>query len=87
MVGWPSNTATNGEAVGTRRFQVLHDQVMSRPGAEERVAQHRAEALAEIERYNALTATDEYLADLAAEVGDPSADERARAQAIVTRIH
>jgi hypothetical protein len=76
-----------GSGVGTKRFQVLHDQVMSRPGAAQRIAQHRAEALAEIELYNALAATDEYLADLAAEVGDPSVDDRAQARAIVRRLH
>ena len=41
---------------------------------------------AEIERRDALDATDEYLADLAAEVGEPSARDRARARAIVRRI-
>lgn len=73
--------------MSTKRFQLLHDQLMSRPGAEERVAQHRAEALAEIERYNALVAADEYLADLSADVGEPSVDDRARARTIVRRIN
>jgi post-segregation antitoxin (ccd killing protein) len=41
---------------------------------------------AEIERRNALDATDEYLAELAAEVGEPSTRDRARARAIVRRI-
>ena len=41
---------------------------------------------AEIERRDALDATDEYLADLAAEVGEPSARDRAWARAIVRRI-
>ena len=41
---------------------------------------------AEIERRDALDATDQYLADLAAEVGEPSARDRARARLIVRRI-
>ena len=41
---------------------------------------------AEIERRVALDATDEYSSDLAAEVGEPSARDRARARAIVRRI-
>jgi post-segregation antitoxin (ccd killing protein) len=42
---------------------------------------------AEIERQDTLDATDEYLAELAAEVGEPSTKDRARARAIVRRIH
>ena len=41
---------------------------------------------AEIERRDALDATDQYLAELAAEVGEPSARDRARARLIVRRI-
>ncbi len=41
---------------------------------------------AEIERRDALDATDEYLAELAAEVGEPSTKDRARARAVVRRI-
>ena len=41
---------------------------------------------AEIERRNALEATDTYLAELAAEVGSPSERERARARVIVRRV-
>ena len=41
---------------------------------------------AEIERRDALDATDEYLSELAAEVEEPSARDRARARAIVRRI-
>jgi post-segregation antitoxin (ccd killing protein) len=41
---------------------------------------------AEIERRDALDATDEYLAELAAEVGEPSTRDRERARAIVRRI-
>ena len=41
---------------------------------------------AEIERRDALDATDVYLTELAAEVGEPSARDRARAKAIVRRI-
>ena len=41
---------------------------------------------AEIERRNALDATDTYLAELAAEVGSPSERERARARVIVRRV-
>jgi post-segregation antitoxin (ccd killing protein) len=41
---------------------------------------------AEIERQDALDATDKYVAELAAEVGEPSTKDRARARAIVHRI-
>jgi len=41
---------------------------------------------AELERRAALDATDEYLADLAAEVGEPSGSQQARADAIARRI-
>ena len=41
---------------------------------------------AEIERRDALDATDEYLAELSAEVGEPSTRDRARARAIVRRV-
>ena len=41
---------------------------------------------AEMERQDALAATDEYLADLAAEVGEPSSRQRSQAQAIARRI-
>jgi post-segregation antitoxin (ccd killing protein) len=41
---------------------------------------------AEIERQDALDATDEYLAELAAEVQAPSQRDRARARAIVRRV-
>jgi post-segregation antitoxin (ccd killing protein) len=41
---------------------------------------------AEIERQDTLDATDNYLAELAAEVGEPSTKDRARARAIVRRI-
>lgn len=41
---------------------------------------------AEIERRDALDATDQYLAELAAEVGEPTARDRARARLIVRRI-
>jgi post-segregation antitoxin (ccd killing protein) len=41
---------------------------------------------AEVARLDALDATDEYLAELAAEVGEPSARDRAWAQAIVRQI-
>ena len=41
---------------------------------------------AEIERRNALEATDSYLAELAADVGTPSERERARARVIVRRV-
>jgi post-segregation antitoxin (ccd killing protein) len=41
---------------------------------------------AEIERRDALDATDQYLADLAAEVGQPTAKDRARAKLIVRRV-
>lgn len=41
---------------------------------------------AEVERRQALDATHDYLAELAAEVGEPTVRERARAEAIVRRI-
>ncbi len=41
---------------------------------------------AEIERRDAIDATDEYLADLESEVGPPSERDRARARAIVRRV-
>jgi post-segregation antitoxin (ccd killing protein) len=41
---------------------------------------------AEIERRDALDATDQYLAELAAKVGEPSPRDRARALAIAQRI-
>ena len=41
---------------------------------------------AEIERRDAMGATDEYLAELAAEVGIPSERDRSRARAIVRRV-
>jgi post-segregation antitoxin (ccd killing protein) len=42
---------------------------------------------AEIERQDALDATDRYLEELAAEVGEPSPRDRARAKRIVQRVH
>jgi post-segregation antitoxin (ccd killing protein) len=41
---------------------------------------------AEIERQDALDAADQYLAELAAEVGQPTVRDRARAKRIVQRI-
>ena len=41
---------------------------------------------AEMERQDALAATDEYLADLAAEVGEPSSRQRSQAEAVARRI-
>lgn len=41
---------------------------------------------AEIERQDALDATDRYLEELAAEVGTPTARDRARARRIVQQI-
>jgi post-segregation antitoxin (ccd killing protein) len=41
---------------------------------------------AELERRDALGATDEYLAELAEEVGEPSVRQQSRAEAIVRRI-
>jgi post-segregation antitoxin (ccd killing protein) len=41
---------------------------------------------AELERRDVLEATDEYLTELAAEVGEPTARQRSRADAIVRRI-
>jgi len=41
---------------------------------------------AEIQRRDALAATDEFLSELVAEVGEPSAEDRARATAIARRI-
>ena len=41
---------------------------------------------AEVERRQALDATEQYLAELEAEVGDPIARQRTRAETIVRRI-
>jgi post-segregation antitoxin (ccd killing protein) len=41
---------------------------------------------AEIERQDALDATDRYLEELAVEVGEPSPRDRARAKRIVQRV-
>ena len=41
---------------------------------------------AEVERRQALDATDDYLTELMAEVGEPTARERARSEAIVRQI-
>ena len=41
---------------------------------------------AELERRNVLEATDDYLTGLAAEVGEPTARQQSRADAIVRRI-
>ncbi len=41
---------------------------------------------AEIERRDALDATDEYVESLADEVGEPTARQRAQAEAVVRRI-
>ena len=41
---------------------------------------------AELERRDAIDATDEYLAELAAQVGTPTQRDRARARAIVRRV-
>jgi post-segregation antitoxin (ccd killing protein) len=41
---------------------------------------------AELERQRALEATDEYLEELMSEVGEPTSDEVARADAIVRKI-
>lgn len=41
---------------------------------------------AELERQQAIEAADRYLEELADEVGEPSADETARADAIASRI-
>ena len=41
---------------------------------------------AELERRDVLEATDAYLAELAAEVGEPTARQQSRADAIVRRI-
>jgi post-segregation antitoxin (ccd killing protein) len=41
---------------------------------------------AEMKRQDALDATDEYLADLIAKVGEPTAEQTAKAEAITNRI-
>jgi post-segregation antitoxin (ccd killing protein) len=46
----------------------------------------QAAVRAELERRGALEATDDYLAALADEVGEPSARQRATADAVVRRI-
>jgi len=62
----------------------LHAQVKARglPASELLQAAVRTE----LHRQDLLTATDGYLQELAAEVGEPSEQERARAAAIASRI-
>jgi len=62
----------------------LHAQVKERglPASELLQAAVRTE----LHRQDLLTATDGYLQELAAEVGEPSEQERARAAAIASRI-
>jgi hypothetical protein len=53
------------------------------PGAEH---QSQNAARAELRRAAAMQATDEYLADLVAKVGEPSAEQTAEAEALTNRI-
>ncbi len=53
----------------TKNYRELHDQVVSRPGAAERLAALRNETLAEIGLYELRRALDRSQTDLAAELG------------------
>ena len=46
----------------------------------------QAAVRAELRRQDLLAETDRYVADLIAEVGEPSADQRARAGAVAARL-
>jgi post-segregation antitoxin (ccd killing protein) len=62
----------------------LYDQVKSRHLPASELLQTAVRA--ELRRQDLLAETDAYLADLIAEVGEPTADERARAEAIAREI-
>jgi predicted transcriptional regulator len=53
----------------TKNYRELHEQVVSRPGAAERLAALRSETLAEIGLYELRRALDRSQTDLAAELG------------------
>lgn len=62
----------------------LYEQVKTRHLPASELLQQAVRA--EVRRQDLLSETDAYLADLLAEVGDPSPHERARAEAIARRI-
>ena len=62
----------------------LYDEVKSRKLPASELLQ--AAVRAELERQEALDETDAYLAELAAALGPPAADEQARAEAVARRI-
>ncbi|MGH3236927.1 MAG: hypothetical protein ACRDOH_27465 [Streptosporangiaceae bacterium] len=62
----------------------LYEQVKARQLPASELLQEAIRA--EVRRQDLLSETDAYLAELLAEVGEPSLHERARAEAIVRRI-
>jgi hypothetical protein len=62
----------------------LYDQVKGRELPASELLQEAVRA--EVRRQELIEAGDEYIADLLAEVGEPSPDEMARAQGIARRI-
>jgi post-segregation antitoxin (ccd killing protein) len=62
----------------------LYEQVKTRKLPASELLQEAVRA--EVRRQDLLGETDTYLAELIAEVGEPSAQERARAEAIARRI-
>ncbi len=62
----------------------LYEQVKARQLPASELLQEAIRA--EVRRQDLLSETDAYVAELAAEVGEPSLQERARAQAIARRI-
>jgi post-segregation antitoxin (ccd killing protein) len=62
----------------------LYEQVKTRNLPASELLQEAVRA--EVRRQDLLAETDTYLAELIAEVGEPSAQERARAEAIARRI-
>jgi post-segregation antitoxin (ccd killing protein) len=62
----------------------LYEQVKSRRLPASELLQEAVRA--EVRRRDLLTEADAYLAELIAEVGEPSAEERSRAEAIARRL-
>ncbi len=63
----------------------LYDQVKSRGLPASELLQEAVRA--ELRRQELLEGTDRYLADLVAEVGEPTAEQSARAESIARRIN
>ena len=55
--------------MATKNYRALHDEVLARPGAEERLAALRSETLAEVGLHALRRTRDRSQADLAAELG------------------